>query len=548
MRKKLAWYLVAAIDLLLAGAILCTFCYFHHVRILWGDGGNEEVKEHFGKDDNNTSDDTLHLEHKWELSETVKESCTEEGYTKYICECGDSKIENRTAPTGHRNVETIGQKEATEEENGYTGDRLCKDCNTVIQHGSEIPAKKHKNTVLINKKDSTCSEEGYSGDWLCTDCGEKVAVGAKTPLAEHSYEEHSKIEADCVNEGYTLYQCKECGAQRKGDYVPRGEHSMGADGCCIGCKINMVDRSGDFGASFPMMFIQDENKINLKDDAEIRKYALDNGITLQDHKDGTFIGLYRSHDIFISLLEVNTELYYKVNGKTYTVQYFVYDVYVRNIENLFTYHVTKRDYSTEELIEKAEKEISGGQIIATINGDYIGNKNHCLIAERNGNVLRIPEILESDACVLYYDGTLETFTPETYDWELIKSKNPYQIWNFGPALLDENGKAIEEYDDSSYDDHVIDKRNPRAAIGYYEPGHYSLVVVDGRSDDSDGVRMVQLAWLYEELGCKVAYNMDGGDSSQAYWEYEMIRGDEERGDDQRNLYDIICVGEVSKDD
>ena len=63
MRKKLAWYLVAAIDLLLAGAILCTFCYFHHVRILWGDGGNEEVKEHFGKDDNNTSDNTLHLEH-----------------------------------------------------------------------------------------------------------------------------------------------------------------------------------------------------------------------------------------------------------------------------------------------------------------------------------------------------------------------------------------------------------------------------------------------------------------------------------------------------
>ena len=314
------------------------------------------------------------------------------------------------------------------------------------------------------------------------------------------------------------------------DNVPDGE---GSD-----------EESGQFGASFPHIFASD-GAVTLLEDAEIRAYANENGIALKDHKDGKYISLYRSHDIFVSLLQVDTDLYYEGTNKTYYVQYFVYDIYVRNIENVFTVTTATRDQTTEQLIAKGER-ASGGAVIATINGDYLGNTNHCLVAERNGLLMRDAKVVESDVCVLYYDGSVETYTPKTYDLEKIKAKNPYQIWNFGPSLLDENGRAITKYDSSSYDGHVIDKRNPRSAIGYYEPGHYSFIVVDGRSDDSQGVRMIQLARLFEELGCKAAYNMDGGDSAQAYFGYTMIRGDEERGDDQRNLYDIICIGEVKK--
>ena len=311
-------------------------------------------------------------------------------------------------------------------------------------------------------------------------------------------------------------------------------------------KNNGVDDSGDFGGSFPQVFSNDK-ALTLKNDSEIREYAREAQITLQDHEDGKFIALYRSKDIFVSVLQVDTDLYYEGTKKTYYVRYYVFDVYIRNIENLFTVTTNKRDYTAEELIAKGEAS-SGGSVIATINGDYLGNTNHCLVAERNGKLIRDSNSISSDICVLYYDGRLETVTPQEYDLDKIKAGNPYQIWNFGPALLDENGKAITKYDTSSYDNHVISKRNPRAAIGYYEPGHYSFIVVDGRSDDSQGVRMVQLASLFEELGCKEAYNMDGGDSAQAYFGYTMIRGDEERGDDQRNLYDIICIGEVKNDE
>lgn len=284
------------------------------------------------------------------------------------------------------------------------------------------------------------------------------------------------------------------------------------------------DYSGDFGEKFGQLF--------LKDGEEIISTATE----------------YKSNDMWVTLEEVNTQMVY--NGKTYTVQYFVYDIYVRNIENLYTVSVSSRE-PIEDLMERTEDKsgplIKEGLPIASVNGDYWGNDKHTYVAVRNGALLRHSKYIESDICVLYYDGTMETISPEEYNWNEIATKSPYQIWNFGPELLDEQGNMITEYND--FDSYVVNQRHPRSSIGYYEPGHYCLVVVDGRSDDSQGVRMIQMAQIYYGLGCKVAYNFDGGDSAQAYFNGEMYRVDQERdedGDDQRKLYDIVCIGEVRK--
>ncbi len=260
---------------------------------------------------------------------------------------------------------------------------------------------------------------------------------------------------------------------------------------------------------------------------------------------------YVSRDISVTLEEVNTQLVYK--GKTYTVQYFVYDIYVRNIENLYTVNVDKRE-PIKNLINR-EEDHSGvlqkmGASIAAVNGDYWGNAKHTYLAVRNGKVLRNSDYILSDICVLYYDGTMETITPQNFNWKKLSEKAPYQIWNFGPALLNEKGEMITEYSNDTFDHNVVDERHPRTGIGYYEPGHYCFITVDGRSDDSQGVRMIQMAELFYELGCKAAYNMDGGDSAQAYFNGKMYRVDQEREDKgqlQRDLYDIICVGEVKRE-
>lgn len=290
--------------------------------------------------------------------------------------------------------------------------------------------------------------------------------------------------------------------------------------------VDGYDYSGDFGMKFAHKFLKDGEEI-ISTERE-----------------------YISHDIAVTLEEVNTQMYY--NGKTYTVQYFVYDIYVRNIENLYTVSVTERE-SMQDLLEHTEDK-SGvlqklGTSIAAVNGDYWGNAKHTYLAVRNGAVLRHSDYLLSDICVLYYDGTMETITPKEYDWDKISSKFPYQIWNFGPALIDKQGNMITQYSNDSFDHNVVDQRHPRSGIGYYEPGHYCFITVDGRSDDSQGVRMIQMAELFYGLGCTVAYNLDGGDSAQAYFNGVMYRVDQEReenGEEQRELYDIVCVGEVKR--
>lgn len=291
------------------------------------------------------------------------------------------------------------------------------------------------------------------------------------------------------------------------------------------------DYSGDFGNKFGNMFLKEGEEVISTDTT------------------------YKSHDVSVTLKEVNTTMDYQ--GKSYTVQYFVYDIYVRNIENFYTVAVANRRPLADlielggQLQDEEGVSLKDGIPIAAVNGDYWGNENHTEVAVRNGKVLRTSEYISSDICVLYFNGVMETISPSEYDWDVISAKSPYQIWEFGPALLDGYGNMITEYSNDSFDHNVVDQRHPRSSIGYYEPGHYCLVVVDGRSDDSQGVRMIQLAEIYASLGCQVAYNFDGGDSCQAYFNGEVYRVDQEReenGEIQRSLYDIVCVGEVRSED
>jgi len=116
-----------------------------------------------------------------------------------------------------------------------------------------------------------------------------------------------------------------------------------------------------------------------------------------------------------------------------------------------------------------------------------------------------------DVCVLYWDGTMETYPSMPFKSDEQIEKGAYQVWNFGPMLLDETGMHKENFNSA------VDKANPRTAIGYYEPGHYCFVVVDGRGGDSDGITMQNLSLLMEKLGCKRAYNLDGGQTSILVW-------------------------------
>ena len=188
------------------------------------------------------------------------------------------------------------------------------------------------------------------------------------------------------------------------------------------------------------------------------------------------------------------------------VTYYVADVYVASLDNFKTY--TAHDQMFAFVSQDSEEMAVASNAIFAISGDYFSN-------QKNGFLLRNSEVYANNRnnsiCVLFPDGTMETYDRGTYKIEDIMARDPVQVWSFGPVLLDANGAVRESYSVSN----AIRMANPRSAIGYYEPGHYLLVVVDGRQKHSYGMTIPQLAQIFADRGCECAYNLDGGGSAVA---------------------------------
>lgn len=215
------------------------------------------------------------------------------------------------------------------------------------------------------------------------------------------------------------------------------------------------------------------------------------------------------------------------------VTYYVADIYVADITRLqsgFADNTYGIGY-TDDVLGMDE---SLNAILA-INGDYYGNGGNGVVI-RNGEVYR-STTSDSDVCVLYYDGTMKTYSADEFDVNQAIADGAYQAWSFGPELLDENGNSMTSF---NADGHVQDY-NPRSGIGYYEPGHYCLVVVDGRqSGYSVGMTLDQFSDLFEELGCTAAYNLDGGKSSEMTFNDAYVN---QPADGGREVSDSIILKE-----
>ena len=80
------------------------------------------------------------------------------------------------------------------------------------------------------------------------------------------------------------------------------------------------------------------------------------------------------------------------------------------------------------------------------------------------------------------------------------------VYSFGPYLIKDG--ALNPRSDK-----WNTSMNPRCAIGMIEPGHYAVIVAEGRMSISQGITMTHLATLMRNLGCEVAFNMDGGQTA-----------------------------------
>lgn len=230
---------------------------------------------------------------------------------------------------------------------------------------------------------------------------------------------------------------------------------------------------------------------------------------------------YKSANISIAIQEV----------KKYDVTCYAADIYVSELKYFGTAFAKKKDImGSKEFTDEIAEE--NGAILA-INGDHCTDNEGTVV--RNGQLFRKPKS-SFDVFVMNYDGTMQVFSPDEFDVEKIKSEGAYQVWSFGPMLL-QDGQPMTQFNATQAGTGL----NPRTAVGYFEPGHYCFIQVGGRQQGySEGYTLEQLSQLMYDLGCTVAYNLDGGQSSEIIFMGRMLnRQDAGR----RRTPDILYIGD-----
>lgn len=192
------------------------------------------------------------------------------------------------------------------------------------------------------------------------------------------------------------------------------------------------------------------------------------------------------------------------------VSYVLADIYVGDITCFRT--AFAQDTYGVGYSEKLSDMSDAMRAVLAVNGDSYSNNRH----KDNGTIIRNGVVYRSsptdmETCVLNWDGTMDIYSPDQIDLQRLIEKGAYQSWIFGPSLLDENGRAKPAASLLTWD--YIRESHPRTAIGYYEPGHYCILLVDGRQKTSRGMFPEEMAKVFEDLGCRAAYNLDGGHSS-----------------------------------
>lgn len=223
--------------------------------------------------------------------------------------------------------------------------------------------------------------------------------------------------------------------------------------------------------------------------------------------------------------------------REYETSIYVADIVLSSSEYLqtaFAQNAYGRNV-TEKTSEIAE---NVGAILA-INGDYYGTQEEGYVL-RNGVLYRNTAASGQEDLVIYSDGCFAIINEDDITAEELLADGAQQILSFGPALLESGSVIVSEDDEVG----KAKTSNPRTAIGIVDDLHYVFVVSDGRTDESAGLSLLQLAEFMKELGVLTAYNLDGGGSSTMYFNGEVINNPTTSGRSikERSVSDIVYIG------
>lgn len=191
------------------------------------------------------------------------------------------------------------------------------------------------------------------------------------------------------------------------------------------------------------------------------------------------------------------------------------------------------------LTETTSVQAANAGAILAINGDYYGAQERGYVL-RNGVLYRASAQSGTDALVIGADGNFRIITEGETSADTLVREGAWQVLTFGPALVKDGQVTVSSSDEVGR----AMTSNPRTAIGQISEGHYLLVVSDGRTKESTGLSLRQLAELMQSLGAQIAYNLDGGGSSTMVFQGRVVNNPTTNGRSirERSVSDIVYIG------
>ena len=238
---------------------------------------------------------------------------------------------------------------------------------------------------------------------------------------------------------------------------------------------------------------------------------------------------YKDDNISINLSETT------VNN----TQVYVADITVTSSDYLKT-AFAQNAFGTNVTAKTSETAADNNAILA-VNGDYYGANSTGYVI-RNGVVYRdtVRENSSNGDLAIYKDGSFKIIYEDQISAEQLVKDGVINLLAFGPALVENGEIAVGTNEEVGQ----AMASNPRTAIGIIDENHYIIVVSDGRTSESKGLSLYQMAEVMKSYGVKTAYNLDGGGSSTLYFNGQVINKPTTGGNkiSERAVSDIVYIG------
>ena len=238
---------------------------------------------------------------------------------------------------------------------------------------------------------------------------------------------------------------------------------------------------------------------------------------------------YKDDNISINLSETTEN----------NTQVYIADVTVSSSDYLKT-AFAQNSFGTN-VTAKTSVTAADNNAILAVNGDYYGANSSGYVI-RNGVVYRdtVRENSNNGDLAIYKDGSFKIIYENQISADQLVKDGVVNLLAFGPALVENGEIAVGKNQEVGQ----AMASNPRTAIGIIDENHYIIVVSDGRTSESKGLSLYQLAEVMKSYGAKTAYNLDGGGSSTLYFNGQVINKPTTGGNkiSERAVSDIVYIG------